>query len=102
MYEIDTKIKLLDDINKENIVYVDFMKQPITKTYKTIVGNQPYVRTKKGNMYIDFTKKCYNLLENKSELVFIVPSDFLKLTSASELLNDMMSNGTFTHIFHSS
>lgn len=100
MFEIDTKIKLLDKIQKDNVVYGDFMKQKITKKYKTIVGNPPYIRTKKGNLYIDFTEKCYNLLNNNGELIFIVPSDFLKLTSASKLLNNMMTNGTFTHIFH--
>ena len=66
------------------VVYGDFMKQTITKTYKTIVGNPPYVRTKKGNLYIDFTEKCYNLLDDNGELIFIVPSDFLKLTCASK------------------
>jgi adenine-specific DNA-methyltransferase len=100
MYEIDTNIKLLDNIPKNMVVYDDFMTQKITKTYKTIVGNPPYVRTKKGNLYIDFTEKCYNLLEDNGELIFIVPSDFLKLTSASKLLDIMMTNGTFTHIFH--
>jgi len=100
MYEIDPKIKLLDKIQQDKVVYGDFMKQIITKTYKTIVGNPPYVRTKKGNLYIDFTEKCYNLLDDNGELIFIVPSDFLKLTSASKLLNIMMNNGTFTHIFH--
>ena len=100
MYEIDTEIKLLDKIQKDKVIYDDFMKQIITKKYKTIVGNPPYVRTKKGNMYIDFTERCYNLLDYNGELIFIVPSDFLKLTSASKLLNTMMTNGTFTHIFH--
>lgn len=100
MYEIDTTIELLDKIQKDRVIYGDFMEQTITKTYKTIVGNPPYVRTKKGNLYIDFTEKCYNLLDDNGELIFIVPSDFLKLTSASKLLNVMMTNGTFTHIFH--
>ena len=100
MYEIDKQIKLLDKIPKDNIIYGDFMKQIITKTYKTIIGNPPYIRTKKGNLYIDFTQKCYNLLDHNGELIFIVPSDFLKLTSASKLLNEMMTHGTFTHIFH--
>tara|TARA_B100001059_G_C17837231_1_gene589072 strand:- start:1619 stop:2773 length:1155 start_codon:yes stop_codon:yes gene_type:complete len=100
MYEIDTKIKLLDKIQKDKVIYGDFMKQIITKTYKTIIGNPPYVKIKKGNLYIDFTEKCYNLLDDNGELIFIVPSDFLKLTSASKLLNIMMKNGTFTHIFH--
>ena len=100
MYEIDTKIKLLDKIQIDRVIYGDFMKETITKTYETIVGNPPYIRTKKSNLYIDFTEKCYNLLDNNGELIFIVPSDFLKLTSASKLLNIMMINGTFTHIFH--
>lgn len=100
MYEIDKTIPLLDTIQKDSIIYGDFMKQTITKKYKTIVGNPPYVRTKKGNMYIDFTEKCYNLLEDNGELIFIVPSDFLKLTSSAKLLNAMMTSGTFTHIFH--
>ena len=100
MYEIDTTIQILDDIQKNAVIYGDFIKQSITKTYKTIIGNPPYVRTTKGNLYIDFTEKCYNLLEDNGELIFIVPSDFLKLTSASKLLNKMMSQGTFTHIFH--
>jgi len=100
MYEIDNTIKLLDNIEKDNVIYGDFMKQPIYKSYKTIIGNPPYIRTKTGNLYIDFIEKCYNLLDNNGELIFIVPSDFLKLTSASKLLNEMIINGTFTHIFH--
>jgi adenine-specific DNA-methyltransferase len=100
MYELDSSIKLLDTIQKENVIYGDFMKQIIIKKYNTIIGNPPYIRTKKGNLYIDFIQKCYNLLDNNGELVFIVPSDFLKLTSSSNLLNNMMINGTFTHIFH--
>lgn len=100
MYEIDTQIEMLDKIEKNKIIYGDFMQQTIAKKYKTIVGNPPYVRTKKGNLYIDFTEKCYHLLDETGELIFIVPSDFLKLTSASNLLNEMMTNGTFTHIFH--
>jgi adenine-specific DNA-methyltransferase len=105
MYEIDKDIKLLDGMDKiknkiGNIIYGDFMIQEISKKYTTIIGNPPYIRTKKGNLYIDFTNKCYNLLDTNGELIFIVPSDFLKLTSASKLLNEMMLNGTFTHIFH--
>jgi adenine-specific DNA-methyltransferase len=101
MYEIDKEIKLLDNIQKDKIIYGDFMTQIITKTYKTIIGNPPYIRTKKGNLYIDFIEKCYYLLDNEDgELIFIVPSDFLKLTSSSTILNIMMINGTFTHIFH--
>ena len=100
MYEIDDTIELLDCIQKCDVIYGDFMDQSITKTYQTIVGNPPYIKTKKGNLYIDFTEKCYNLLGDNGELIFIVPSDFLKLTCASKLLNTMMTNGAITHIFH--
>lgn len=100
MYEIDDTIQLLQNIQKKNVVYCDFMKQNIEKTYKTIIGNPPYIKNKNGNLYIDFIQKCYDLLENHGELIFIVPSDFLKLTSASKLLDKMMKHGTFTHIFH--
>ena len=100
MYEIDTKIKLLENIDKNNIIYGDFIKEKVTKTYKTIIGNPPYIKTKKRNLYIDFIEKCYNLLDDNGELIFIIPSDFFKLTSASKLLNIMMINGSFTHIYH--
>jgi len=100
MYEIDMNIKLLENIDKNKIIYGDFLKQIIDKKYTTIIGNPPYVKTKSGNLYINFTEKCFNLLEDNGELIFIVPSDFFKLTSASILLNNMMSLGSFTHIFH--
>jgi adenine-specific DNA-methyltransferase len=100
MYEIDRRIPLLKGIAKKDVLYGNFMQQPITKTYKTIIGNPPYIRTSSGNLYIDFVKKCYELLEPNGELIFIVPSDFLKLTSAASILNTMMSTGTFTHIYH--
>jgi adenine-specific DNA-methyltransferase len=100
MYEIDTKIKMLKNIDKNKITFCDFMTQKITKLYKTIVGNPPYVRTKKGNLYIDFIEKCFNLLDINGELIFIIPSDFFKLTSATKILNQMMNQGTFTHIYH--
>lgn len=100
MYEIDTAIRLLDGIIREQVIYGDFMTQSIHQSYHTIVGNPPYVRTTRGNLYIDFIEKCYHLLCENGELIFIVPSDFLKLTSAAPLLDEMMTHGTFTHIYH--
>ena len=99
MYEIDKTIKMLNDI-PDNVNYGDFIKETIDKKYLTIIGNPPFVRTKKGNLYIDFIEKCYNLLEVNGEMVFIIPSDFFKLTCAAKLLNRMIENGTFTHIYH--
>jgi len=101
MYEIDPSIHLLEGIDKDQIIYGDFMLQSIANKYQTIVGNPPYIRTKKGNLYIDFVEKCYHLLaDDGGELVFVVPSDFLKLTSAAKLLDAMIATGSFTHIFH--
>lgn len=99
MYEIDDKIKdfLID---KTDVTFGDFLIQQISKKYKTIIGNPPYVRTQKGNLYVDFIKKCCDLLENNGELIFIVPTDFFKLTCSSNLLSDMLNSGTFTHIYH--
>ena len=37
MYEIDTKIKLLENIQKNKVIYGDFLKQVISKKYQTIV-----------------------------------------------------------------
>lgn len=87
MYEIDTNVEFLNTINKKNIIFGDFLKKIINKTYDTIIGNPPYVKTSKGNLYIDFIEKCYNLLNENGELIFVIPSDFFKLTSSSKLLN---------------
>lgn len=99
-YEIDESIQLLNSINKSKIIYGDFLLQEINKKYCTIIGNPPYVKTTNGNLYIDFIYKCYCLLQDNGELIFIVPSDFIKLTSSSNLINEMMNHGTFTHIIH--
>ena len=58
------------------------------------------MKTSKGNLYIDFIKKCFNLLNDNGELIFIVPTDFFKLTSANKLLSEMINIGNFTHIYH--
>lgn len=100
MYELDDTIELLDNINKDDIIYGDFLQQKIDVKYKTILGNPPYIRTTNGNLYIDFIEKCYHLLQNNGELIFIIPSDFFKLTSAKKIINIMLENGSFTHIFH--
>ena len=102
MYEIDPSIQLLPGIDelRPSIKYEDFLQSNVNKKYVTIIGNPPYVRTKKGNLYLDFIKKCYGLLREKGELVFIVPSDFFKITSANKLVGHMMKHGHFTHVYH--
>ena len=100
MYEIDDTLEMLPGIGRVDVVFGDFMVGNIEKKYTTIVGNPPYVRTKKGNLYIDITTKCFRALAPGGELVFVVPSDFFKLTCAARLLSEMMVSGTFTDIYH--
>ena len=100
MYEIDNTIKLLDTIEVNKVNYGDFMEADIRRKYNTILGNPPYVKQSTGNLYIKFIEKCFRLLDKEGELIFIIPSDFFKLTSSSKLLNEMLLVGNFTHIWH--
>lgn len=99
-YEIDTTIPLLSSVKTEDVVYGDFLEQSINEKYDTIIGNPPYVKTSTGNLYLDFINKCYELLNDNGELIFIVPSDFIKLTCATNIINKMLDNGTITDIIH--
>lgn len=100
-YEIDKTITPLEGIS--NITYGDFLSIDIHKKYKTIIGNPPYVKRRKcKNTYLHFIDKCIGLLEPDGELIFIVPSTFLKLTSASSTITTMLEKGSFTHIYHPS
>lgn len=99
MYEIDETLEMIGNLNSEQVIYQNFLESENKKKYHCIVGNPPFVKTKSGNLYHEFILKCYELLEEKGELIFIVPSDFLKLTSSGKILSEMLENGTFTHIF---
>ena len=102
MYEIDDTINILNKyISRDKVIFGNFLEQSIQTKYKTIIGNPPYKRMKgKGNLYIHFISRCYDLLETGGELVFIVPSNFLTDTPTSSLLGNMKRNGSFTHIYY--
>jgi len=96
-YELDNTIKPIITFNtNQTVIYGDFTKQIITQKFKTIVGNPPYVKQSTGNLYIKFIEICFGLLDTAGEIVFIVPSDFMKLTSASSLIDSMIKEGSFT------
>lgn len=96
-YELDTTITPVVSFNEhQTVLYGDFTKQMITTRFRTIIGNPPYVKQKTGNLYIKFIELCYNYLTDDGELIFIVPSDFIKLTSASALIHKMTQTGSFT------
>lgn len=97
-YELDSTIKPVITFNSfQTSIYGDFTKQTITQKFKTIIGNPPYVKQSSGNLYITFIEMCYECLDENGEIIFIVPSDFIKLTSASSIIAKMMGNGSFTN-----
>jgi adenine-specific DNA-methyltransferase len=100
-YEVDKSIKpVIEFNNNQKIEYEDFTKAKITKKFKTIIGNPPYIKQKgTSNLYIKFIELCVNLLDTNGELIFIVPSDFIKLTSASKLIEKMTNEGSFTDFY---
>ncbi len=101
LYEIDTKITLLAPLTQEMVVWGDFLEMEKTRKYATIIGNPPYVsRPRKCNLYIEFIKVCFDLLEEDGEMIMIVPSEVFQLTSTAKLMNEMMMKGSFTHIYH--
>jgi adenine-specific DNA-methyltransferase len=96
--EIDTTVEpVIDRNSSQKLIYGDFINHPLDRRFKTIIGNPPYVKQKSGNLYIKFIEKCYQLLEDDGgELIFIVPSDFIKLTSSASIIETMTQNGSFT------
>jgi adenine-specific DNA-methyltransferase len=98
-YELDkTVVPVVSFSAAQKITYGDFTGAVLSPNkFKTIVGNPPYVKQTSGNLYIKFIELCVSLLDsNGGELIFIVPSDFIKLTSASSLIESMVGQGSFT------
>lgn len=79
----------------------------------TIIGNPPYVRYQdihpdtlpklpsgfdnRSNLYLFFIEHSINLLNDGGELIFIVPRDFIKTTSALKLNERLYTQGGFTY-----
>ena len=95
--ELDESVEPVISFNAhQTIVYGDFTQEKLGSKFKTIVGNPPYVKQKSGNLYIRFIELCYNYLDDDGEMIFIVPSDFIKLTSAASIIDKMTQTGSFT------
>lgn len=100
--EIDPDLPPVDLRGKRDLwLCTDFLTADLPrKGYRTIVGNPPYVRQGATNLYLLFVEKCVDLLIRGGELVFVLPSDFFKLTGAAKLLTSMCEQGAFTDIYH--
>lgn len=94
----------------------DFFDYPLSEQFDTIIGNPPYVRfqdvavdTKnklksrffdtRSNLFLFFIEKCVRHLKPGGELVFIVPREFIKLTSARKLNAWLFEQGSITHFY---
>lgn len=104
--EIDKKV-----VKNKDVLIQDFFEYPISEKFDTIIGNPPYVDNScftvhhatnikvQANLYLYFIEKCFYHLKEHGELIFIVPRDFIKLTSA-KVVNDLLcKNGTITHFY---
>lgn len=103
--EIDATVKpvVRFDPVGQTVLHGDFTQMTTIhqQRFRTIVGNPPYVkqRGKGPNLYIRFIELCLAALAEDGELLFIVPSDFLKLTSAAPMLEKMLQQGGFTDVW---
>jgi len=97
-------------------IVMDFFDFSAENKFATIIGNPPYVandkildstrekvsqlRTWSGktNLFVLFIEKSLDHLDTNGELIFIVPSVFLKATSCQELNKKMSSLGTITDL----
>lgn len=95
--EMDESLTPVVTFNEhQNVMYGDFLSQELG-TFKTIIGNPPYVKMRGKNLYIRFIERCFELLDDDGEMLMIVPSDFIKVTSASKVITAMTKAGSFTH-----
>ena len=95
-YELNAVQTIVTLNEHQTVVYDDFTKQSISAKFKTIIGNPPYVKQRTGNLYLTFIELCYQYLADDGELLFIVPSDFMKATRASSIIQKMTEHGSFT------
>jgi adenine-specific DNA-methyltransferase len=104
-------IELDPSLAHPNAIIMDFFD--CTVQADTIIGNPPYVRYQdihpvthpklpngfdnRSNLYLFFIEHSMNLLKDNGELIFIVPRDFIKTTSALQLNERLFNNGGFTY-----
>ena len=94
---------------------MDFFDYDISNKFDTIIGNPPYVRfqdiqkttkeklntnifDERSNLYLFFIYKCIKHLNPNGELIFIVPRELMKATSAIKLNEFIYENGTITDL----
>lgn len=91
----------------------DFFDYPLAERFATVIGNPPYLRFRDipaatrrkldmarfdtlSNLYCFFIEKAVRHLEPGGELIFVVPRDFPKATSARRMNRWLFEHGTIT------
>jgi len=109
-----TAIELDARIAPPGAKVMDFFDLPVKERFDTIIGNPPYVRCqdiapetrarltsrlfdRRTNLFLFFIEKSIRHLTDGGELIFIVPREFIKLTSAAKLNDWLYGQGTITH-----
>ncbi|MCL2075675.1 MAG: class I SAM-dependent methyltransferase [Betaproteobacteria bacterium] len=109
-------IEIDEQIAPTGVVTMDFFAYPTSERFDTIIGNPPYVRhqdipastrplldtslfDKRSNLFLFFIEKCIRHLNPAGELIFIVPREFAKLTSAKKLNARLYREGSVTDFF---
>ena len=98
-------------VKDKDVLIMDFFDYDVREKFDTIIGNPPYVDNSlfdkpksshikvQANLYVYFIEKCFYHLNEHGELIFIVPRDFIKQTSARDVNKLLFDNGTITHFY---
>lgn len=106
-------IEIDKTFNVRGVLTMDFFDYPCSEKFDTIIGNPPYVAfsdivdstkskldmslfDRRSNLYLFFIEKSIRHLNNGGELIFIVPRDFFKSTSAIKLNELLFCEGAIT------
>jgi len=105
----------LEKVCTTDIIYQDFFDFIPTNKFSTIFGNPPYLKYRElpkdmkfkmqqgsilssCNIFYYFIEKCFYLLEDYGELIFIIPREFFNSTRGSALRRLLYNNGTITNV----
>ena len=92
-FELDNTIEKFV-IPETCITFTDFLTYSHKKYYPTIVGNPSY------NKAIPFIERCFNLLQDRGELIFIVPFSFFNDSYSKTILQKLYKKGRITHFLY--